>query len=314
MKKLISIIIPVHNESGNIPIIYESLVRISDRLSDKYNCEIIFIDDGSTDDSARVIEKISGADSRVKYIELTRNFGKEVALTAGIKNCRGDACLMLDADLQHPVELIPEFIEKWEKGAETVVGIRKKYRKEELIKRMGSALFYKIINRIAAIPITPDTTDFRLLDKAVIDAFNNLTERNRMSRALIDWLGFSREYIYFEARERRHGQASYTFLKLLRLAMNSFVALSIFPLKIAGYLGLVITAFSGLLGLFIIIEDFVLNDPLRLNFSGPVMLAVFVTFLVGVVLTCLGLIALYIAGIHAEVVNRPLYVIRRKNT
>ena len=311
--KVISIILPVYNEVKNLPPLAEKLKETVDTLSKEYEFEIIFVNDGSSDRSGTVIEDLARSDRRIKYLELTRNFGKEVALTAGINHCRGDACLMLDADFQHPVELIPEFIRKWEEGAETVVGVRKKYRKEGWAKRLGSLIYYKMINRIAAVPINPDATDYRLLDKKVIDAFNNLTERNRMSRALIDWLGFESDYIHFEPAERRFGRAGYTYLKLLRLAMNSFVSLSLFPLKIAGYLGLLITAVSGLLGLFIFVERYVLRDPLNLKFSGPAMLAVFIMFLVGIVLSCLGLMALYIAGIHAEVVNRPLYVIRKKN-
>jgi dolichol-phosphate mannosyltransferase len=143
----------------------------------------------------------------------------------------------------------------------------------------------------------------------VIDAFNQLTEKNRMTRALIDWLGFRREYIYFEANERIHGVPAYSFWKLVRLAFNSMIAFSLFPLKLAGYLGVIITFFSGLLGIFIMIDRYITRE---LNFSGSVILAVVILFLIGVVLVCLGLIALYIANIHAEVTNRPMYIIRKK--
>ncbi len=310
--RIISLIIPVYNEEKNIPLLYRELAGVREQLREKYEPEIIFVNDGSTDTSQQVISDLADSDDRVKYVELSRNFGKEVALTAGINNCRGAACIMIDADLQHPVELIPEFIRKWEEGAETVIGIREENGNGGLVKKTGSSLFYKIINRIASVNIIPGETDFRLLDRIVIDEFNKFTERNRISRGLLDWLGFQRAYIYFKAGERAGGQPGYSFFKLLRLAMNSFVSLSLFPLKIAGYLGLLITAISGFLGLFIFIERFILNDPLQLNFSGPAMLAVFIMFLVGIVLSCLGLMALYIASIHAEVVNRPLYIVREK--
>jgi len=311
--RIISIIVPVYNEEENIPLLYNKLAGVGEEMREKYGLEIIFVNDGSTDSGQQVITELSAADDRVKYVELSRNFGKEVALTAGINNCTGTACIMIDGDLQHPVEMIPEFIRKWEKGAETVIGIRKDNKNGNTIKRTGSALFYKIINRIASVNIIPGATDFRLIDRIIIDEFNKFTERNRISRGLMDWLGFKRDYIYFQVRERGYGQPGYSFFKLLRLAMNSFVSLSLFPLKIAGYLGLLITAISGIMGLFIIIEKFILKDPMALNFSGPAMLAVFIMFLVGVVLSCLGLMALYIAAIHGEVVNRPLYVVRRKN-
>lgn len=311
--RIISIIVPVYNEEKNIPLLYDKLTGVGEEIREKYDLEIIFVNDGSMDSGQQVISNLSDSDDRVKYIELSRNFGKEVALTAGINNCRGAACIMLDADLQHPVELIPEFIRKWEEGAETVIGIRKENKTGGLIKNAGSSLFYRIINRIASVNIIPGATDFRLLDRIIIDEFNKFTERNRISRGLMDWLGFKRAYIYFKARERVRGRSGYSFFKLLRLAMNSFVSLSLFPLKIAGYLGLLITTISGIMGLFVFIENFILKDPLELNFSGPAMLAIFIMFLVGIILSCLGLMALYIAAIHAEVVNRPLYVVRKNN-
>ena len=175
---------------------------------------------------------------------------------------------------------------------------------------MGSYFFYKIINRISATKIIPNATDFRLLDKKVIIEFNKFTEKSRITRGLIDWLGFKREYIYFNAPKRINGKASYSFIKLCKLALNSFVSMSLFPLKFAGYLGILITIGAGLMGLFIFIEKYILNDPWRLNFSGPAILAIIILFLVGIILSCLGLIALYIANIHNEVTNRPIYIIR----
>ena len=159
--------------------------------------------------------------------------------------------------------------------------------------------------------IVSQATDFRLLDKEVINEFNKMTERNRMTRALIDWMGFKRQYISFEANERLHGEASYSFWKLLRLAFNSVISFSLFPLRIAGYLGIFITLISGLLGLFIFITKYVMGS---MEFSGPAILAVVTLFLIGIVLICLGLIALYIANIHGEVSNRPLYIIRKSTS
>ena len=308
-KKTISLIIPIYNEEKNIPILFERLKKVIDVLS--YSWELIFVNDGSGDKSMDELEKIKNSDDRIKIIDFSRNFGKEIATTAGINHCRGDACIMIDADLQHPVELIPEFIKKWEDGAEVVVGVRKKNKGEGLVKRMGSFFFYKIINRISDTEIVSQATDFRLLDREVIDQFKNMTERNRMTRALVDWMGFRRQYINFEANERLHGKASYSFWKLLRLAFNSIISFSLFPLRIAGYLGITITILSGILGIFMFITNYVTGS---LNFSGPAVLAVVILFLIGIVLICLGLIALYIANIHAEVSNRPLYIIRKSTS
>jgi dolichol-phosphate mannosyltransferase len=306
MPKLISIIVPVYNEEKNISDLYADLKELFVKLS--YDFEVIFINDGSTDKSYGILEVIAKKDQRVSIIDFSRNFGKEIATTAGVHSCQGDACIMIDADLQHPVEKIPEFIEKWEKGAEVVIGVREKNRGEGLIKKFGSYLFYKIINRISDTKIVSRATDYRLLDRVVIDEFNKLTEKNRMTRALIDWLGFRRAYVHFNANARKHGQPSYSFWKLMRLAFNSIISFSLFPLRLAGYLGIIITFLSGILGIFIFITRYITSGY---YFSGPAILAVIILFLIGIVLICLGLIALYIANIHSEVNNRPLYVIRK---
>lgn len=308
-KKVISIIVPVYNEEKNTSLLYEKISNVMAGLP--YEWELLFINDGSNDNTLEEIEKIVSSDNKVKLIDFSRNFGKEIATTAGINLCRGDACIMLDGDLQHPAEKIPEFISSWEEGYEVVIGVRKKNKGEGLVKKLGSYFFYKIINRISDMEIVSQATDFRLLDRAVINDFNKLTERNRMTRALIDWLGYRRKYIYFTANERIHGQPSYSFWKLLRLAFNSMISFSLFPLRIAGYLGIVITLLSGFLGMFIFIAKYVTGN---LYFSGPVILAVIILFLIGIVLICLGLIALYIANIHSEVSNRPLYIIRKSTS
>lgn len=305
--KLISIIVPIYNEEKNIPVLHGKLDEITKKLN--YNFELVLVNDGSLDKSIVELRKLEELDSRIKIIDFSRNFGKEIATTAGINLCQGDACIMIDADLQHPVEVIGEFLEKWEKGAEVVIGVREENKGEGFVKKAGSFFFYKIINRISDTNIVPNATDFRLIDRVVIDEFNKMTERNRMTRALIDWMGFRRVYIHFKANERLYGTASYSYVKLFRLAFNSMISLSLFPLKLAGYLGVIITILSGLLGIFIFITRYVTNT---LDYSGSAILAVIILFLIGIVLVCLGLIALYIANIHAEVVNRPLYVIRTK--
>ena len=165
-------------------------------------------------------------------VSFSRNFGKEAALTAGLNLASGNAAIMIDSDFQHPIELIPEFITKWEAGTEVIIGIRKTNKKAGFIKRTGSFIFYKIIHKISAVNITPNETDFRLVDREVINAFKRLKETNRMTRALIDWLGFKRDFIYFEARERTNGCARYSLIKLTGLAVNSFVSLSLMPLQI----------------------------------------------------------------------------------
>ena len=311
-KKLISIIIPAYNEEKNIPLIYDELLKIFDGLKEKYDYEVIFVDDGSQDESPEILENLTEQNNKVKYIQFSRNFGKEAALSAGLDAANGDAVLIIDADLQHPVELIPSFIEKWRRGAEVVVGVRNKNKREGLVKKFGSFLFYKIMNAIGETKITPRATDYRLLDKKVVLAFRRFTEHDRMTRGLIAWLGFKRDYIYFDANERINGKARYNKAKLMKLALSSMVAHSLFPLKLAGYLGIIITFLFGTAGFLLLVGKYIFNNPFARSFSGPAQLAILIIFLIGLVLSCLGLVALYIANIRNEVTNRPLYVIKKK--
>jgi polyisoprenyl-phosphate glycosyltransferase len=310
-QKLISIVIPVYNEAANVPLLYKELVRHTQRLP--YTFEVIFVDDGSADDSARIIRGLADSDPDVRAIELARNFGKEAAVTAGLHAAKGSAAVVMDADLQMPPRLLGEFLEHWEQGADIVVGVFAA-RRMSFIRRTGARIFYKIMNTIGQSKITPHATDYRLLDRQVLDVFKQMTEHNRITRGIIDWLGFKRAYVHFKQEARHSGKPTYSFNKLISLAMNSFTSCSLVPLKLAGYLGIIILALSIPAGLFMYVERYILNDPMHLYFSGTDMLAIMIVFLVGVMLACLGLISLYIANIHAEVVNRPLYIIRERPT
>lgn len=309
-KKLISLIVPVYNEEQNIVPMYEACKKTMDRVP-KYNWELIFINDGSKDCSFEYITKLALGDPRVKGIDFSRNFGKEVALTAGIQNCSddADAAIFMDADLQHPPELIPQFIEKWEQGADIVASIRKATKKKAFIKDIGSKIFYSIMNKNADSPLTQNATDFKLIDKKVITVLQQFTEHNRMFRGLIDWLGFKTEYIEFVAPERIHGEATYSLIKLTRLAVNSMTSFSLFPLRITGYFGILIFAVSFILLCVMSVFKFILQSPM---FTSIAFVIVLNTLILGIVLMALGLIALYIGQIRDEVVNRPLYVIRER--
>ena len=312
MRKLISIIIPAYNEEKNIPLVYEKIKKVLEKLTN-YNWEIIFIDDGSTDNSENILEKMAKNNPLVKFIQFSRNFGKEMALSAGLDVANGDAVFMIDADLQHPVELMPNFIEKWQNGIEVVVGVRNKNKGEGLVKKLGSFFFYKIMNVIGETKIMPRATDYRLLDKKVVLAFRRFKEHGRMTRGLIAWLGFKRDYIYFDANERINGKAKYNKAKLMKLALSSVISHSLFPLKLAGYLGVFLTFLFGIAGFLFFIGKYIFNNPFAMSLSGPAQLSILIIFLIGLVLSCLGLVALYIANIQAEVVNRPNYVIRKSS-
>ncbi|HVU59687.1 MAG TPA: glycosyltransferase family 2 protein [Candidatus Saccharimonadales bacterium] len=308
MTPFISVVVPFYNEAANLPLLYHELDRHTRRLP--YRFELLFVDDGSSDDSAVIVRKQAHADRRVRLIRLARNFGKEAAMTAGLHAARGDAAIIIDADLQMPPRLIGQFIQRWRQGAEVVVGVFKR-RNMSRLHRWGSHLFYRIMHVIGYTEITPHATDYRLLDREVVDAFGRLTERSRITRGLIDWLGFRRAYVYFEQQPRHAGRPTYNFKKLFGLAINTFTSFSMVPLTLAGYLGLAILLFSLPLGGFLAVERYGLSDPLHWGINGTTMLAVLILCLVGLVLACLGLMSLYIAHIHEEVTNRPLYVIRQ---
>jgi dolichol-phosphate mannosyltransferase len=275
--------------------------------------ELIFVNDGSNDDTSECVKKLRRLDPRIRLIELARNFGKEIAVTAGINRASGNAAITLDADLQHPPDLIPELIAGWRQGNEVVVGIRQDgHSHSSIAKRFFSKLFYRIMGIISETEVIPNATDYRLIDRVVIDEFNRFTERNRLTRGLIDWLGFSRSYVSFKPAKRYSGEATYSYFKLIKLALNSFVSMSLLPLRMASYLGTVIILVSLPLGIFIFIEKYAMRDLYHFNFSGPAILAVILLFLCGVIISALGIIALYIANIHGEVMNRPLYVARRE--
>jgi dolichol-phosphate mannosyltransferase len=310
-KYSLSIIIPVFNEEENILSIYTAISKEWQKvLSQKYNFEIIFVDDGSCDNSIKEIKKIQQKKDNVHFIEFSRNFGKEIATTAGLHSCKGEACIMIDADLQHPVEILSEFIKKWEKSFEVVIGVRNESKSDGFVKRFGSVLFYKLMNVISDVPIIPRATDYRLLDRKVIDSFNALPERNRMTRGLIDWLGFKRTTIDFDANERQNGEASYSTIKLFRLAFTSIISMSMLPLRITGYLGIFIVIVSSILGLVMFLDRYIF--AWGLSFTGTAFLADMILFLIGVVLISLGLLAFYIADIYHESQGRPMYIIRNK--
>lgn len=311
-QQLISIIVPVYNEAPNIPLLHEEIVKHVSGLP--YSFEFVFVDDGSRDNSAEAIHKLADKqqNEQLQLIELSRNFGKEAAVSAGLQAAKGDAAIILDADLQHPPKLIGNFIQKWRTGAEVVVGVKNYGKSESWLKRTSSDLFYNLLRPISETEITPHAADYRLLDRRVINAFTEMHEHNRLTRGLIDWLGFKRDYVQFDVSPRANGVRSYTFRKLFILAMNSFTSYSLLPLRVASYLGYFMLALTIPGGMFLVIDTYLLKDPLGLHITSMGMLAVLILFLIGVVLVCMGFIALYIAHIHAEVINRPLYVIREK--
>lgn len=310
-KKLISVVVPIYNEeAGILDFLDEQLAPVLAIL--KYETEIILVNDGSKD---KTLEKIDKSKMRkqknLKLITFVRNFGKEVALSAGIQHAQGDAVIMIDADGQHPVEMIPKMLEKWEDGAEIVTAVRDENTTKH---KLGSKIYYVTMRMFGNRQIVVGAMDFRLISRGVADEFNEFTERNRLARGLIDWMGIEQTYIKVRTKDRKNGKPTYSVKKLARLTVDSLASTSRTPLLIFGYIGLFITMVSLALGLFILIQQYIMGDPLGLDWSGAVAMSVFVSFLVGLVLISQAITALYISQIHIEAKGRPLYIVDKKKS
>ena len=299
----LSVVVPVYNEAAGLPAFHKSLLATLAGLS--YDWEVIYCDDGSTDKTAELVGNWHQADKRVKLVRLSRNFGKESALAAGIAAAGGDAIVTIDGDGQHPVELLPQFLAAWQDGAQVVVGVRDSINGG----RPGSRLFYTLFNQLTSQKLVPGSTDYRLIDKVVRQAFLELKETDRITRGLIDWLGFRRAFVHFDVKPRHSGAGSYDRAKRWQLATHSFVSLTPKPLYIFGWLGVFITVCALLLGSAVFIEQLLLGDPWHWRFTGTAMLGILTLFLVGIILMSQGILSLYISHMHTQSKQRPLYVI-----
>lgn len=305
---LISVVVPVYRESGNLTRLVAELDRVTDQIPST-RWEYVFVNDGSPDDSLLVLAQLTTTHPRVRVVDLSRNFGKEIALTAGMQFVRGDAVVCMDADLQHPPELLVEMIRSWRSGIDVVATVRETSERQPLVRKVGSSLFYWIMARLSDVEVVAKTTDFRLLDRRVVEAFKLIGEREPMFRSLVDWLGFSRQYLTFAAPERHSGQSVYSYRKLWALALNGFISHSSAPLRMVGYLGLLITfASAGSLVWMSLAETLV--SP-RFYYTPLAKVVVFNTLLIGLVLAAMGVLALYVAKIYSEVLRRPSYAVRQ---
>lgn len=307
IRPLVSAVIPVYNEAGGLPEFHAALIKmLGEQTNNSY--EVLYCNDGSTDRSAEVLRELASTSRRVRVLSLTRNFGKEIALTAGIQHARGRAVLSLDADGQHPISLIPEFLAAWQGGAKVVVGVRRRNSSEGVIKRTGSKVFYTLFNRLMGMKLQAGATDFRLIDESVQKEFARMTERNRITRGLVDWMGYPQTHIMFTAHPRLHDTPGYSFKKLFKLAIDSTISLSISPLYLTAYIGAIVLPVSVLLGILMVVNALV-SDPLHLHATGGAYVLVLVLFLVGILLVSQGIIGLYLSHIHTETQNRPLYIL-----
>lgn len=310
---LLSVVVPLYNEADGLIDFHKSLVETLGR-SAKGSFEIIYVDDGSQDQTATTVSRFCKDDQRIKLLKLSRNFGKENALSAGIDAAVGQAILTIDGDGQHPVDLIPKFLAAWQKGAKVVIGVRRASSSDDWFKRLGARVFYRLFNRLTGERLVPHSTDFRLIDKTVQREFIKLQESDRLTRGLIDWLGFKRQYIEFDAGRRYSDHPGYSRQRLVRLATHSFVSMTPVPLYLFGYLGVFITTAALILGGSVFFEQIVFNDPWHWKFSGTAMIGILILFLVGLLLMAQGMLSLYISHIHSQTKGRPLYVIDREGS
>jgi len=308
-KKKISFVLPVYNEEKNIPQVYADLMKILKILTKKYEYEIILINDGSTDTSWKVIAHLCQKNQHVRWINLSRNFGKELALSAWIDEADGTCVITMDSDWQHPVEKIEEYLHHWENGYQIVYNTRPENTGASKIKKISSKLFYRIFNSISEFKLEPGTTDFRLLDRVVVDVYKKCGEKNRMYRGLIDWLGFERKSVVFSSEKRLNWEANYNYRRLMKLAVNNLTSFSFFPLKFVWFIGVFITGSSGILLTFQILDKLWIT---HFGFSNLGIVIVINTMMMGVVMISIGLLGLYIANINEEAIHRPIYIVKEK--
>lgn len=306
-RRLLSVIVPCFNEEESIPLYYEAMEKIRQHLP--VDLEYIFVNDGSKDQTLDLLRALASEAPNVHYISFSRNFGKEAAIYAGLKEARGDLVTLMDVDLQDPPELLPEMIKLMEEKQLDCVGTRRADREgEPPIRSFFARLFYRLIANISETKMVDGARDFRLMTRQMVEAILELSEYNRFSKGLFSWVGFETEYISFENRERQAGETSWSFFSLLKYSIDGIVNFSEAPLNIASIVGLLSCCLSGLALLFVVFRALVYGDPT----AGWPSLVAIVIFFAGLQLLCLGIIGKYIGKIFLETKRRPVYIVKEK--
>ena len=303
-KKILSIVTPAYNEAENLGEFYSRVINATDNLN--LEIEIIYINDGSQDSTIDIITKQRQIDNRITIIDLSRNFGKEIALTAGLDYSSGDAVIVIDADLQDPPELIPKLVEKWREGYDVVNAKRIKRKGESLLKKVMSYIYYRLLFYLSDINVPKDTGDFRLLNKNALDALLKLREKHRYMKGLFVWVGFKQKEIEYEREARFRGKTKWGFFSLFNLAFDGLTSFSIMPLRLASTIGFLSALIGFFYGAVIVFKTLFFHEPV----AGFTSLVVLVTFFGGIQLLSIGIIGEYIGRIFNETKNRPLYVVK----
>ena len=308
-KKLISITIPCYNEEEALDVVYPAIVEAMEPL-ENYEFELLLVNDGSKDGTLAKMKSLAAKDARVKYYSFSRNFGKEAAIYAGLSNAKGDYVVMMDADMQDPPALLPEMIAKLETGEYDCVATRRVTRTGEgAIRSFGARMFYKIIRRMSNINIADGARDYQMMTRQMVDSVLALTEYNRFSKGIFEWVGYRKTWLEFENVERAAGETKWSFWKLLLYSLEGIINFSSIPLTFSSYLGIFMTVISFAAILFILIRKLIFGDPV----DGWASTVCIITCVGGIQLFCMGIMGQYMAKMYSEVKNRPRYIIQETN-
>ena len=307
MKK-ISILIPCYNEEKSLPLLYPELVKLMEG-NKAYDWELMFVNDGSTDGTLAALQQLRQQDSRVNYVDLSRNFGKEAAMLAGFDYVTGDCMVIIDADLQHPPTLIPEMIKHWEAGYDDVYAKRRSRGKESWLRRRLSLLFYKLLQSSSRFDVLQNVGDFRLLDRKCINALKRMRESERYTKGTYSWIGFNKKEVEFDQGDRLAGDSSWNFRRLFSFALDGITSFTNAPLRISTMMGFVVSVCAFLYMIYVFCKALIYGDPVQ----GYPTLVILVLFLGGIQLLSLGIIGEYIGRIYNETKNRPDYIVRQFN-
>lgn len=301
----LSVVVPVFNEEENIPELYRRLVAVLEACVRSF--EIVFVDDGSRDGTWTLVRELAGSDGRVRGLRFSRNFGHQMAFAAGLDHARGEAVVIMDADLQDPPEVIPDLLVRWRQGCEVVFAIRRARHGESAFKLLTAKLFYRLLKRITPVDIPLDTGDFRLMDRRAVEAFRRLGERHRFTRGLVAWLGFRQTGVTYDRAARHAGDTKYPLRKMMRFAVDAITSFSHVPLQLATWLGFAVSALA-----FAYIVVVLVLKVVGISWPGYTSLMAAILFLGGVQLVMIGLLGEYLGRVYDEVKHRPLYLIQEE--
>lgn len=299
-----TVVVPAFNEGAGLLALHQRLAAVLDGMGD-VDAAVLYVDDGSADDTWQVMQTLAVQDARVELLRLSRNFGKELALTAGLDHARGDAVVVIDADLQDPPELIPTFVAHWREGYDVVYGTRADRAGESLAKKVTARLFYRVLGHLSATPIPHDTGDFRLLSRRAVDALGGLRERQRFMKGLFAWVGFPQKAVVYQRDARHAGASKWNYWRLWNFALDGITSFSSVPLKASMYVGFVTAMLAFAYGLVVLGKALIFGDAVR----GYPSLMVVILFLGGVQLMAIGVIGEYLARLYVEAKQRPLYLV-----